>query len=167
MVNAFVGTHELALAISQGKNISCQWVVAGDFNTLQHEMQITLEDFCMRLCSAKCPNSLCRMTIDRDKRRDWLVSFAVLDPPSLSVVCKSGDSAHFSVAGVLSAAVDAPVVAIPDAPRPEDQFLRDAVAALEIIRKARVEQIDKDAEERRLEEDERDLMSAENAADQR
>ena len=168
LVNAFAGTHELALAISQGKNISCQWVIVGDFNTLPDDMSNVLEDYCVRRKTAVCPKSLCRWTIDRDKRRDWLVSCARLaDPPLPTVICQSDDTSHFSITGVLGAAVDTPVVAIPDVPRPEDQFLRDAVAALEIIRKARVEQSDKDAEERRLEEDERDLMSLEDAAEQR
>ena len=61
---------------------------------------------------------------------------------------------------MLSAAVDTPavdeVIAIDDTPRPEDVCLREAVATLEILRKAKVEQHDKDAEERRLEEDERE-----------
>ena len=73
--------------------------------------------------------------------------------------------------GVLSAAVDTPavveVIAIDDTPRPEDVFLGDAVAALEILRKAKVEQHDKDAEERRLEDDESDMMYAEDAAERR
>ena len=86
LVNAFVGTHELALAISQGKNTtSCQWGVVGDFNTLPHDMSNTLEDFCMRLRSAKSPKTGCRRNIDEDKRRDWSVSFAELAQPTVSV----------------------------------------------------------------------------------
>ena len=79
------GTHELALAISQGKNTSCQWVVVGDFNTRPHDMSNTLEDFCMRLRSAKSPKTVCRRNIDEGKRRDWLVSFAELAQPTVSV----------------------------------------------------------------------------------
>ena len=161
LVNALRGTHELALAMSQGNGSQCQWVLAGDLNTLPHDMAHTLEDFATKLHTAKKPQTVCRKTIDEDKKRDWLVSFAVLATPTSSVVCQSKDSAHFSVTGTVTEFLDSDsefeVVAISDmAPRPEDMFLRDAVAALEIFRKTKVEQNAKESEARRLEEDERE-----------
>ena len=59
LVNAFCGTHELALSISKGKGPQCQWVVAGDLNTLPREMANAVDDFTIRLRNAKSPQTVC------------------------------------------------------------------------------------------------------------